>query len=74
MAKLAVSEELVIQQLFPSLTLSIVGVDVDQENRTLIFEVEGKSVPDAEFVTGTFTMTLGEPEPKRIIKGELRAA
>jgi hypothetical protein len=75
MAKVEVSHELVAQQIFPSLDVNILSVTVDHERQTLVFEVEGDSVPGGtEFATCLFTMTLGDMEPKRILKGEMRPA
>jgi hypothetical protein len=73
MAKLRVTPALLAELLLPGAKVTITGAGYEFFDNLVVLNVLGDDVPDAEEVTATCFVTLGEPEPKRIVTTKIEA-
>lgn len=68
MSKVHVAPELLAKVLFPGAEVEVTGAGFDTLNGCIVFDVRGADVPAADWVSATISVTLGEDEPRRILK------
>jgi hypothetical protein len=73
MAKIRVTPEFLAEALFPGATVTIAGAGFDAARQLVVLDVDGPSVPEAEEITAECSVTLGGPEPRRIVETAFKA-